>query len=99
MNTERLQSQSDDDERLGGDRSEMHLLQRAMASMRGHATSASLESIYEVAQGQFGFSGSIGHAAMLLAELPDVRIEEAPTLKDYRVHAEIYWSPSGKCRR
>ena len=59
-----------------------------MESMYGHAAFAYLRDIHQTAQQKFGWCGSLDDALHLLAELPDVIIQEAPVLGDYRVAAQ-----------
>ena len=67
-------------------------LRCAMMSMRGHAEFAYLESIYQVARDDFAFPGSMKSAAAVLAKMPDVRVESAPELGQYRVFGKSYWA-------
>ena len=71
-------------------------LRAAMHSMKGYAEFAILESIYCVACNDFAFQGSMKFAADLLAAMPDVRIETASDLGQYRVFASRYWHPTGR---
>lgn len=66
-------------------------LKLAMSSLNGHADSAFLGQIQQIAVDQFGFGLSMEEAADLLAQIPDVRLERDPLIEQSRVFAAAYW--------
>jgi hypothetical protein len=68
-------------------------LKLAMSSLSGHADSAFLGQIHQIAVDQFGFGLSMEEAADVLAQIPGVRLERAPLIEQSRVFAAEYWKP------